>query len=97
MTPQEILENAARLIEHGPLPWGKGSEPGGRIAEDHTCIVKAVYGNGTLTQVVPQSVWEALERVCNIPYGILPQWNDAPERTKEEVILALYDAKRFLP
>lgn len=95
MTPQEILEIAARLIEHGPLPWGKANPPGTSIGEDRTCIVKAICSTYPF---VPEKVWEALKTSCGISQtSDLPFWNDAPERTKEEVILALYDAKRYLP
>ena len=94
MTPREVLLAAADHIEaHGWTQgkWGHAGEP--CCAEG--AIVAVLEGRGT---GVFGPLWEAACDAKQLLRNVLPtqitSWNDAPGRTRDEVVRALREAAR---
>ena len=87
MTPEEILAEAARLVERG---WCQGTY---RDTDGRVCLVGALNEASGRPCTYLDEAWNA---VClEIPQGP-SDWNDTPGRTAEEVATALRNAKRWL-
>lgn len=84
---KQILIEATKLIEQG---WCQKRYTITQKGIIHYCSIGAVlfaqrdlnfgYSN-QLTNIVYEKLWEALGERINVS-----EWNDAPERTKEEVV-----------
>lgn len=81
MKPSELLNS--------PEKWSKGSES---VTWDKDCIATAIYRSG-LTQTEQSEAIQKLKKHLGLDmqYHHIPlwEWNDAPERTFEEVRNAL--------
>lgn len=101
MTPEEALLKAADKL--GECGWTQGTLKDG---DDAMCAVGAVRaalgGHHALTSPdecdseALQMLGDHLGLVPKVGYGYMPRavaiWNDAPERTAEDVILAMKKA-----
>lgn len=89
MTPEEILRSAAEVIEVFGWRQGAYGSPGSGF-----CILGAlsVAYSGVTSEVWAPELSAAkrliVERLGLAQYGI-SEWNDAPERTREEVMAVL--------
>ena len=99
MTTEEILAEAARLVEE------KWSQRYPTTRQEGFCAFGAIrYASGSRNSLDGDfnSYFPALAAVCKEiglekpAAGCLGDWNDAPGRTKEEVATALRNAKRWL-
>ena len=96
MTPEEILSGAADLIE--AKGWCQGmavDEVGG------VCMGRAIFDAAGMHERV--WVWDASVPIQQAIDAVAQEigdspapWNDAPGRTKEEVVTALRNSKRWL-
>lgn len=93
MTPQQVLLAAARLIEEGgwiqPVTGGYSEGMG-------QCAFSAIFtiGNGAF-DTYNGAARRLLAFLTGDPdgsYGRIFEWNDAPGRTKAEVLAALHGA-----
>lgn len=83
MTIAETLRAGKARIERGPWGKGKGASP---PRGDACCVVTAIAGP---SHHYHSDVIELFERANGIDSAIgVIAWNDAPERTKEEVLAA---------
>jgi hypothetical protein len=81
MTPSQVLRKAAEVIEE--FGWIQG-EYGG--ADEGYCVDGAIQcaAHGAYDRFLARSL------LCGyLRASWLPLWNDAPERTKDQVIAAL--------
>ena len=99
MTPAEVLSKARDVLaERG---WGQGElvGPSGAV-----CLMEALFRADEKVLVAEERwpVINAVEVAVGIPASTwhdgtdLPRWNDAPERTYEDVQKALKDAQYLL-
>lgn len=93
----QILEDAATIIERNGWHQGDLAAWGGDWFEQikagsPCCIVGAVHVAGD--SEYDRYMWELATSAITEKgfYSTAPGWNDAPERTKEEVIAALRNA-----
>ena len=86
MTPEEILSEAARLVEKG---WCQGRLRSGL----GVCAVGAILDAGRSDNGLNVAVSALVQEIGTPDIG---RWNDTPGRTKEEVATALRNAKRWL-
>jgi hypothetical protein len=95
VTEADVLRRAAYLYEEDIIGWCQGSTYSGRSS----CMVGAltqamkelhwgpVANSPTMIAVLNEAGFEVSETWWN-----LPDWNDKPGRTKEEVIAKLHEA-----
>ena len=82
MSVLECLKDVRRIIEHG---WCQG---GYHIDNDY-CLVGAIQAASKNNLITWGDVTNLVcEKVGHHP-GAIPEWNDAPERTKEDVLVLL--------
>lgn len=85
------LLRAAALLEQNGWCQGRTHDSKGRHCL-YGAIWRAHYGDDPTTGPVPKSRWEwteVFELMRKQVGGDAAEWNDAPERNKEEVIAAL--------
>lgn len=81
-----ILMKAADLIEkHGHVKGHPGSEELGYCAIGAICAADFSF-DGMIS--IP-NMFSRIDLLAKVVSSLVPRWNDAPERTKEEVIAAL--------
>jgi hypothetical protein len=91
MTPQEIREQAARLIERGWTQGAYAREKSGRPVspfERHAtrwCMLGALDRAGRGQELCSQAISDVTKAVG----GAMTDFNDAPDRTQADVIAAL--------
>lgn len=82
-TPQDVLREAARILMRDG--WTQKTT---RNADGQRCVAGAL--RDAMGLQTPQSVRYEAERTLALFVGTaITTWNDAPERTAEDVILAL--------
>ena len=85
-TVADVLRRAKALID-APEKWCKKTNQHG----DARCIMAAINAQRSATVYAPQArAAEFIARAIEIKqgYGVIPDWNDAPERTHAEVMSA---------
>lgn len=102
---QKLIE--ARKVIENPASWHKGS-----YARDTYGLRVPVYSDNAVSyctigacnkvfnswSTTYQEVLTRLQRAANVPPGEgIPDWNDAPERTHEEVLAAFDKAIEECP
>lgn len=105
-TPQDVLREAARILTEEDC-WaqaggGHKPEPGVRPRRAVTAIAEARRRLNGLSAVAPQKRLVAFLAAEGVLSGVtvlddIVRWNDAPERTAEDVILALKRAAEEAP
>jgi hypothetical protein len=102
MTPEEILAGAANILEQKGWLQCAWEDYDGRC-----CLLGALAKAGCLQSDEGKKHWcrlkHAVAQEVGVPdegpgghYDSLIDWNNEPGRTKEEVITALRNAKRWL-
>lgn len=105
MTPADVLEQAADLIEN--VGWVQGTDMMVNAFREPTrfCAVGAcahVIRHGTSNSVVNQSaLYMASTKALSVTLGgsgtaSVARWNDAPEQTREGVVEGLRQAAKDL-
>ncbi len=94
MTPKEVLIAARKLIE-SPKQWLKGADSG--LRNEIWCYCASGALMTAVDENIPPVDWDAAENALSLaatgdPDGNIPIWNDAPERTHEEVLAAFDEA-----
>lgn len=95
----DLLNKAAEIIE--TRGFVKGDDKNAKMghAGCPTCAALALYDAGEALNLSRRDVWDARRALCrhvgianeDFLFGVF-QWNDAPERTGEEVIAGLRGA-----
>lgn len=90
-TEADILLKAAELVQTQGL-WKKGMTNHGH------CAVTAISATsaGVFPYYILQACKDAVCEVTGVKWDSVPAWNDAPERTKEEVVTMLVTASNLL-
>jgi hypothetical protein len=105
MTPQEILLRAADILEATPNAWTQGAmarnPEGFKVNPKHPTAV-CFCGLGAIQRAVidnPKAPWVEAEALLagslsnnEATMFTIVRWNDAPERTREEVIAQMRKA-----
>lgn len=89
MTTKELRERAAQEIERRGWCQRSSTDPAGRV-----CLMKALSLADDAAKDGGEACFKAYDELyaeVGVPSGLLSlaKWNDAPERTKDEVIARL--------
>jgi hypothetical protein len=84
----DVLERAANLIEPEGA-WTKEDYVG--PSGTCWCVLGAIKRAGDFANDLNPAA-EALRAALGVGYGGIPDWNDAPERTQDEVVAKLREA-----
>jgi hypothetical protein len=102
MAPQEVLTKAAELLESSPTAWIQNgiarNAEGAQITSNHPracswCALGAI----AKVQNLPDAPQEYNPAAMLLAYHLkinIVDWNDAPERTREDVIETLRKAAK---
>lgn len=97
MTPHQILRAALKKVS-APGAWGQGVR--GRDRPIGTCcIAEAVEDVSAGYYDERTDAFRAVYQAAGLDrtWGAISEWNDAPERTKSEVVNTLKLALNFVP
>lgn len=102
-TPEELLLTAADIIARDGWHQGHYCAPDGDPTSSAVCAIGALSRAGTgnaiptsemawRTSAARSAAQRRLAKVAGVTPWDIPDWNDAPERSAEDVILAMKQA-----
>lgn len=97
MTPREVLLAAADYLEANGWQQGSAGEDGGPRCALGAMLSVLPRQTGKMTQRFVRERNSALRRARRMlcePRVLIGTWNDAPGRTRDEVVRALREAAR---
>lgn len=81
-----IAANIAQTLKERPHLWRRGPE--GLLGGGPCCLVHHLIRRGLNELGNYQALYRAFCEAAPIPWGGVSTWNDAPERTVDDVIAA---------
>jgi hypothetical protein len=103
MTPQDILIKAAELLESSPIAWtqqwlARNAEGNTTSPRNPNACSWCAMGAIAKVQNLPDAPQEHNPAAMLLAYHLkvnIVDWNDAPERTREDVIKGLKGAAKL--
>jgi len=90
VTPLQILQRARKRISKG---WCKGhyalTSEGVYVQSDSKRATRWCLIGATHTEDMQKTVYDLLLKSAHVEPGLLTRWNDAPRRTKKQVLAVI--------